>query len=164
MADITLHGTSVSTNGTLPQAGDKLPDFVLTTNDLGEVKLSDFAGKRLVINIFPSVDTGVCAAQLRTFNESAATLDNTAVIGVSNDLPFAQARFCGAEGIENVATYSAFRSDFGSDYGVLFVNGGLKGLLARAVIVADENGTVVYSELVPEVGQEPNYEAALAAL
>lgn len=164
MTTITVHGDTVTLSGSLPAVGQPLPSVTVTTNDLDDVALADLAGSRLVLNIFPSVDTGVCASQLRAFNKAAAGLENTTVIGVSKDLPFAQARFCGAEGIENVATYSAFRSDFGDAFGVTMTDGPLRGLLARAVIVTDADGRVVYSELVPEVGQEPDYEAALAAL
>lgn len=160
----TFHGSDVTLSGALPTVGEQLPDFTVVNTELENVERSTFGGKRLVINIFPSVDTGVCAAQLRTFNKEAAGLENTAVIGISHDLPFAQARFCGAEGIDNVETLSAFRSTFGTDYGVQMLDGPLAGLLARAVLVADENGTVIYSELVDEVGEEPNYEAALASL
>lgn len=164
MASITFHGNPVSTVGELPKVGEKLPAFTVVNNEMKNVSDSDFAGKRLVINIFPSVDTGVCATQVRTFNKKAAELENTAVIGISNDLPFAQARFCGAEGIDNVQTFSGFRSEFGQDFGVEIADGALAELLARAVVVADENGTVIYSELVSEIGEEPNYDAAIAAL
>lgn len=164
MASVTFQGNPVNTTGNLPAKGDKLPAFSLVSSELQAVESASFEGKRLVINIFPSVDTGVCAAQLRTFNKKAAELDNTAVIGVSKDLPFAQARFCGAEGLDNVQTLSAFRSTFGKDYGVELVDGPLEGLLARAVIVADADGTVLYSELVSEIGEEPSYDAAIAAL
>lgn len=164
MASVTFQGNPVNTSGNLPAKGDKLPAFSLVSSELQAAESVSFEGKRLVINIFPSVDTGVCAAQLRTFNKKAAELDNTAVIGVSKDLPFAQARFCGAEGIDNVQTLSAFRSTFGKDYGVEIVDGPLEGLLARAVIVADADGTVLHSELVSEIGEEPNYDAAIAAL
>ncbi len=165
MATVTLEGsTTIHLAHDLPAAGSKAPDFTLVGTDLEPVKLSDFAGKRVVLNIFPSIDTGVCAASVRRFNELAAGFDNTAVVCVSNDLPFAQDRFCGAEGIDNVITASAFRSNFGNDYGVLMADGPLEALLARAVVVIDTDGTVCYVELVPEIGQEPDYDAAKAAL
>ena len=163
MTDITLNGTPVHTHGSLPTVGTKAPEFSLVGNDLSPVTLADFAGSRL-INIFPSVDTGVCAMSVRTFNERAAGLENTTVLCISRDLPFAQARFCGAEGIENVTVASDFRTTFGEDYGVTMISGPLEGLLARAVIVVDEKGTVVHSQLVPEITTEPDYEAAIAAL
>ena len=164
MTTLTFKGSRVETNGTLPAVGDTLPDFTLTTTDLGEVTSDDFEGRRLVINIFPSVDTGVCAMQVRTFNKAAANLDRTSVIAVSMDLPFALSRFCGAEGIDNVQTLSAFRSTFGTDFGVTMTSGPAQGLFARAVLVVDDNRTVIHSELVSEVGDEPDYEAAIAAL
>ncbi len=164
MASITLHNDPVSTVGELPAKGSTLPAFELVGQDLGAVKSADLAGKRVVLNIFPSVDTGTCAMSVRKFNEIAAGLENTVVVCVSKDLPFAQARFCGAEGIENVLTGSAFRSSFGEDFGVTMADGPLAGLLSRAVIVTDENGTVLYTEQVGEVTEEPNYDAAQAAL
>lgn len=164
MASLTFEGKAINTVGEPPKVGDKLSDFTVVGTDLEEATLADFRGKRLVLNIFPSVDTGVCAAQIRNFNKEAASLENTAVIGVSKDLPFAQSRFCGAEGIDHVRTYSAFRSNFGQDYGIQLADGPLAGLLARAVIVADEGGIVRYVELVPEVTSEPDYEAALAVM
>ena len=164
MTDITLNGTPVHTHGSLPTVGTKAPEFSLVGNDLSPVTLADFAGSRLILNIFPSVDTGVCAMSVRTFNERAAGLENTTVLCISRDLPFAQARFCGAEGIENVTVASDFRTTFGEDYGVTLISGPLEGLLARAVIVVDEKGTVVHSQLVPEITTEPDYEAAIAAL
>ena len=164
MTDITLNGTPVHTHGSLPTAGTKAPEFSLVGNDLSPVTLADFAGSRVILNIFPSVDTGVCAMSVRTFNERAAGLENTTVLCVSRDLPFAQARFCGAEGIENVTVASDFRTTFGEDYGVTMISGPLEGLLARAVIVVDEKGTVVHSQPVPEITTEPDYEAAIAAL
>lgn len=165
MATVTFqNSTTVQLSGELPAVGSAAPDFALVGTDLAPVKLSDFAGKRVVLNIFPSVDTGVCAASVRNFNEMAAGLDNTAVVCVSQDLPFALGRFCGAEGIENVVSASAFRSSFGTDYGVRQQDGPLEGLLARAVVVIDANGKVTYTELVPEIGQEPDYDAAKAAL
>ena len=164
MTDITLDGTPVRTHGSLPAAGSKAPGFKLVGNDLSPVSLADFAGSRLILNIFPSVDTGVCAMSVRTFNERAAGLANTKVLCVSRDLPFAQARFCGAEGIDNVTTASDFRTTFGEDYGVTMVTGPLEGLLARAVVVLDEQGKVIHSQLVPEIKEEPDYEAAIAVL
>ena len=164
MTDITLDGTPVHTHGSLPTVGTKAPAFTLVGNDLSPVTLADFAGSRLILNIFPSVDTGICATSVRTFNERAAGLENTKVLCISRDLPFAQARFCGAEGIENVTVASDFRTTFGETYGVTMINGPLEGLLARAVVVLDEKGNVTHSQLVPEIKQEPDYEAALAAL
>ena len=164
MTDITLNGTPVHTHGSLPTVGTKAPGFTLVGNDLSPIALADFAGSRLILNIFPSVDTGICATSVRTFNERAAGLENTTVLCISRDLPFAQARFCGAEGIENVTVASDFRTTFGEDYGVTMISGPLEGLLARAVIVVDEKGTVVHSQLVPEITTEPDYEAAIAAL
>lgn len=164
MADITFRGTPVTTSGELPSVGAKAPDFTLVGTDLSDVTARGLSGSRVVLNIFPSVDTGVCAASVREFNERAASLEGTTVVCVSKDLPFAQARFCGAEGIENVTMGSAFRSSFGEDYGVVQNDGPLAGLLARAVVVLDADGTVLHSELVPEIGQEPDYDAAAAAL
>lgn len=164
MAEITLKNNPVHTNGELPAIGESLPGFVLAGTDLSDVKAADYAGKRLVISFFPSVDTGVCAAALRKFNEEAAGLDNTVVLSVSEDLPFAQARFCAAEGIENVVSASAFRSSFGEDFGVKLVDSPMTGLLARGVVVTDADHKVVYTELVSEITEEPNYDAALAAL
>ena len=164
MTDITLDGTPVHTHGSLPTVGTKAPGFTLVGNDLSPIALADFAGSRLILNIFPSVDTGICATSVRTFNERAAGLENTKVLCISRDLPFAQARFCGAEGIENVTVASDFRTTFGEDYGVTMITGPLEGLLARAVIVLDEKGNVTHSQLVPEIKQEPDYEAAIAAL
>ncbi len=164
MAEITLGGNPVHTSGELPAVGSAAPAFTLTGADLGDVSQSDYSGQNLVLNIFPSVDTPTCATSVRTFNERAADLDGTAVLCVSADLPFAQGRFCGAEGIDNVATASSFRSDFGTDYGVNLVDGKLAGVLARAVVVVGADGNVKYTELVSEIAQEPNYDAALAAL
>ena len=164
MTDITLDSTPVHTHGSLPAVGTKAPGFTLVGNDLSPVALADFAGSRLILNVFPSVDTGICATSVRTFNERAAGLENTKVLCISRDLPFAQARFCGAEGIENVTVASDFRTTFGEDYGVTMITGPLEGLLARAVIVLDEKGNVTHSQLVPEIKQEPDYEAAIAAL
>lgn len=164
MASVTFQGNTVSTTGELPKVGDKAPDFALVKADLSEVSLSSLAGKNVVLNIFPSIDTGTCATSVRKFNEKAADLDNTIVICVSADLPFAAGRFCGAEGIENVITGSTFRSTFGSDYGVTFTSAPLTGLLSRSVVVINGDGNVTYTEQVAETTEEPNYEAALAAL
>lgn len=164
MATTNFQNDPTQTSGELPQVGETLPDFTLVGSDLGEISQADFAGKRIVLNIFPSVDTGVCAASVREFNQRAADLENTAVLCVSHDLPFAQGRFCAAENIENVTSGSAFRSTFGQDYGLKLEGSPLKGLLARAVIVADENGKIVYEQLVPEITTEPDYDAAIAAL
>ncbi|GAT64226.1 thiol peroxidase [Paludibacter jiangxiensis] len=166
MATVTLQGElKINVGGELPAVGSVASDFTLVKRDLSEVSLKDFKGKKVLLNIFPSIDTGVCAASVRQFNKDAAGLENTVVLGVSVDLPFAAGRFCAAEGIENVVTVSAFRNpEFAANYGVLMVDGPLKGLLARSVVVVDADGKVVYTELVPEVTQEPNYTAALAAL
>ncbi|ATG51450.1 lipid hydroperoxide peroxidase [Brachybacterium vulturis] len=164
MTSVTFHSNPVTTVGELPSQGAALPAFELVGQDLSAVSSSDLAGKRVVLNIFPSLDTGTCAMSVRTFNELAAGLENTVVVCVSEDLPFAQARFCGAEGIENVVTGSAFRSTFGQDFGVTMDDGPLAGLLSRAVVVTDESGAVVHTEHVAEVTDEPDYEAAKAAL
>ncbi|MBN8432461.1 thiol peroxidase [Microbulbifer salipaludis] len=164
MANITLKGNPVTTVGELPAVGSDAPAFTLVQGDLSELTLDDLAGKRVVLNIFPSVDTPTCATSVRTFNEKVASLDNTVVVCVSADLPFAMARFCGAEGIENVKLGSAFRASFGKDYGVDFETGPLKGLLSRAVVVIDENGKVAYTEQVAETADEPSYEGAISAL
>lgn len=164
MAETHLQGNPVHTNGDLPAIGSSAPAFTLTGSDLGDVTLADLAGRRVVLNIFPSIDTGVCATSVRRFNELAAGLDNTTVVCASADLPFALGRFCGAEGIENVVVGSSFRSSFAEDYGVNMVDGPLAGLCARAVVVLDASGAVTYTELVPEITTEPNYDAALAAL
>ena len=165
MAQITLKGTPINTIGELPKVGDKAPNFTLTKRDLSETILEDFTGKRIVLNIFPSIDTQVCATSVRRFNVEASKLDNSVVLCVSADLPFAHERFCGAEGINDVLSLSSFRSEgFGKDYGVKITSGPLAGLLSRAVVIIDESGKVIYTEQVPEIVQEPNYEAALAAL
>ena len=165
MAKITFKGNPVATSGDLPKVGSQAPAFTLTKNDLSAVSTKDLAGKNVVLNIFPSIDTGVCATSVRTFHQKAATLPNTIVLCVSKDLPFAMKRFCGAEGIEKVVTASAFRGpDFGKDYGVTMTDGPLAGLFARAVVVLDARGKVVHTELVPEIAQEPNYEKAIAAV
>jgi thioredoxin-dependent peroxiredoxin len=163
MAQITLRGNAINTVGELPAVGSPAPAFTLTGSDLGPVSSKQFHDKPVLLNIFPSVDTPVCATSVRTFNERAAA-SGSSVLCVSKDLPFAQARFCGAEGIENVKTASAFRDSFGQDYGVTIVDGPMAGLLARAVVVIGADGNVAYSELVPEIANEPNYDAALAAL
>jgi thiol peroxidase len=163
MAQITLRGNQINTVGELPAVGSPAPEFTLTGTDLGEVSSSQFSGTPVLLNIFPSVDTPVCATSVRTFNERAAA-GGVSVLCVSKDLPFAQNRFCGAEGIENVKTASAFRDGFGEDYGVTIVDGPMAGLLARAIVVIGADGNVAYTELVPEIAQEPNYDAALAAL
>lgn len=165
MSEIKLKGNAINTSGTLPKVGSQAPDFRLTKTDLSDVSLKDFAGKRILLNIFPSLDTGICATSMRTFNVEAAKLDNVAVVGVSKDLPFAHKRFCAAEGIENVTSASELRDgSFGAAYGVRILDGGMAGLLSRAVVVVDEKGKVVYTEQVPEIVQEPDYQAALAAL
>lgn len=162
VAEITLGGTPIHTVGELPAVGSPAPSFTLTGADLSTVESGQFAGKPLVINIFPSVDTPVCAASVRKFNERAAA-GGAAVLCVSKDLPFAMSRFCGAEGIENVTSASAFRDSFGEDYGVTMSDGKFAGLLARAVVVVGADGTVAYAQLVPEIANEPDYDAALAA-
>lgn len=166
MAQVTLKGKPLHTKGELPKAGSKAPDFQLVKTDLSETKLSDFQGKKLILNIFPSIDTGTCAASVRKFNEKATSLKNTTVLCVSMDLPFAHSRFCGAEGISNVISGSNFRDNgkFANDYGVGLIDGPLKGLDARAVVVIDENGLVKHSQMVNEIVDEPDYDAALAAL
>ena len=165
MAEITLGGNPVHTGGDLPGAGDTAPDFTLTGIDLGVVSNGDYSGQNLILNIFPSVDTPTCATSVRTFNAKAAEMENTSVLCVSADLPFAQKRFCGAEGIENVATASTFKNpEFLANYGVDMLDGPLQGLAARAVVVVGPDGQVTHSELVSEIAQEPNYDAAIAAL
>ena len=164
MAEITYKGTPLHTVGELPAVGTKAPDFELTGTDMSTVSLSDFAGGNLVLNIFHSLDTGTCAKSVRAFNERAAGLEGTTVLCVSKDLPYALTRFCGAEGIENVVVASDFRTDFGGAYGVTYADGTLRGLLARAVVVIDPEGTVLYTEQVAETRNEPDYDAALAAI
>lgn len=165
MASITLGGNPIHTTGELPKTGSKAADFKLVKNDLSVASLADFAGSKLVLNIFPSVDTGTCAASVRKFNEKASQLENTKVLCISRDLPFAQKRFCGAEGLENVVNLSDFKDgSFGKEYGLEIADGPLAGLHSRVVIVVDENGTVSYTEQVSEIADEPNYDAALAAL
>lgn len=159
MATVKFKETSVNTNGELPFVGTQAPDFVLVGKDLGEIRLSDFKGKRVLLNIFPSLDTGTCAASVRRFNKWVSEKKDVVVICVSKDLPFAQARFCGAEGLDNVITASDFRyNTFATDYGVLLIDGPLKGLMTRAVVAIDEDGKVLYNELVNEIVNEPNYE------
>jgi thiol peroxidase len=164
MAQTSFGGTPVNTVGNLPAPGQTLPSFTLTGSTLSEFGNTDVAGTRVVFNIFPSVDTPTCAASVRKFNELAASLDNTVVYCVSADLPFAQGRFCGSEGLENVKNASSFRSDFGKTFGVGLNEGAFAGLLARAVVVADENGKVLHTELVSDIANEPNYDAAINAL
>jgi len=173
MAQVTLKGNPVQVDGVLPAVGSKAPAFSLVAGNLSDVTLADFAGKRKVLNIFPSVDTPTCATSVRTFNKQANDVANTVVLCISADLPFAQARFCGAEGLENVQNLSTLRgaefikncgAEFIKNYGVAIADGPLKGLTARAVVVLDENDTVLHSELVKEIAEEPNYEAALAVL
>lgn len=164
MAHVTFQGEPATTNGELPAVGGTLPDFTVVGTDLKEFSPEDFADKRLIVSIFPSLDTGVCAQQLRTFNENATQLEDTVVLSISKDLPFAQQRFCANEGIDNVVSGSAFRSDFGEKFGVLLEDSPLEGLLARSVVVTDADHKVVYKEQVAEIGEEPNYDAALEAL
>jgi thiol peroxidase len=165
MAAITLGGNPIHTSGELPQVGTKLADFKLITTDLSTVTLSDYAGTNLVLNIFPSIDTGTCATSVRTFNASAAQLENTKVLCISRDLPFAQKRFCGAEGLQNVVNLSDFKDgSFGKTNGLEIADGVLAGLHSRCIIVVDASGSVIYTEQVPEIANEPNYEAALAVL
>ncbi|MDU7486283.1 MAG: thiol peroxidase [Cutibacterium avidum] len=164
MATTAFKGQTVNTVAALPQVGSDLPSFTLVKTDLSELTSDELKGEKLVLNIFPSLDTGVCAKSVRTFNEKAAGLDDTTVLCVSRDLPFAQARFCGAEGIENVVVASAFRSHFGKDLGVTLADGPMQHLLARAVIVVDAEGKVTYTQLVDEITTEPDYDAALEAV
>jgi thiol peroxidase len=161
---VTLGGNKVSVSGKLPKVGSRLPKFALTTGNLSEIGNSDIKGKRVIFNIFPSIDTSTCATSTRKFNEIASGLDNTDVYCVSADLPFAQGRFCGNEGLTNVKTASSFRSNFGSVFGVNLMSGVLKGVLARAVVVVDAKGKVLHTELVSEIANEPNYEAAINSL
>lgn len=164
MAEITLRGNPIHTNGELPAAGSKAPEFSLVKTDLSALNSSDLKGKRVVLNIFPSIDTPVCQTSTREFNAKAGDLENTVVVCASMDLPFALNRFCGAEGLDKVVPASAFRSEFAGDYGVKLTDGPLQGLSARAVVVLDENGTVKYSQLVGEIAEEPDYAAALKSL
>lgn len=165
MAQITLEGNPFNTVGDLPAVGSQAPGFTLTGTDLGDVTLEKYSGKKVVLNIFPSLDTPVCADSVRRFNKEASSMDNTVVLCISADLPFAFARFCSTEGLNDVVSLSTFKSpDFGRDYGVGIAEGVLAGLMSRAVVVLDESGKVVYTEQVPEIVQEPDYDAALAAL
>ena len=165
MATVTLRGNPVNVGGNFPKVGDSAPDFSLTGGDLSDVSLASYAGKRKVLNIVPSLDTPTCATSTRVFNEKASAMTNTVVLVIAADLPFAMSRFCGAEGLKNVVTLSTFRSkDFHTKYGVDIADGPLRGLTARGVVVLDENNKVKHAELVPEIAQEPNYAAALAAL
>jgi thiol peroxidase len=165
MAQVTLKGNPIHTNGELPQVGAKAPDFTLTTGDLKDVTLAEYKGKKKILNIVPSLDTSVCATSTRKFNQQAGSLPNTVVLVVSADLPFASKRFCTTEGLQNVVPLSLIRGKhFAKDYGVLIQDGPLAGLTARAVVVLDENDKVVYRQLVPEIGQEPDYDAALKAV
>ena len=165
MANITFKNQPVTTSGMLPKVATSAPDFTLVNKDLSEVTLSDYKGKYVILNIFPSLDTSVCAASVRRFNKEAASLKNSVVFAISADLPFASGRFCTAEGIENVVTLSTFRDhDFASYYGLLMTTGPLKGLLARAVVVVNPEGKIVYTELVPEIAQEPDYVSAINSI
>ena len=165
MATITLKGNKIHTSGELPKVGSKAQNFTLTATDLSSKNLDDFSGKNIVLNIFPSVDTGTCAQSVRTFNKAASSLNNTKVLCISKDLPFALARFCGAEGLENVVSLSDFKTgNFGKTYGLTIVDGPLETLLSRCIVVINTDGTVIHTEQVPEIVDEPNYEAALKAL
>ncbi len=165
MAQITLQGSTIETVGMLPPLGSPAPDFTLTKTDLSDVNMGDFAGKKLLLNIFPSIDTPICADSVRRFNSEAGRMENIAVLCISADLPFAHARFCGAEDLDNVIALSTFRfPQFGNDYGVAIKDGPLAGLMSRAIVIVDESGKVTYSQQVPEIKQEPNYGAALDAL
>ncbi|WP_179019750.1 thiol peroxidase [Winogradskyella forsetii] len=165
MAHITLGGDPIETIGSLPSAGNKAPNFKLTATDLSSKSMSDYEGNRLILNIFPSIDTGTCATSVRTFNEKAAQLDNTKVLCISKDLPFALNRFCGAEGLDNVESLSDFKTgNFGRDYGLTFKTGPLETLLSRCIVVIDKDGTILHTEQVQEIKDEPNYKAALEAL
>lgn len=165
MTTITLGGNPIHTTGELPQTQTQAPDFKLVKTDLSTVSLADFAGQRIVLNIFPSIDTSTCATSTRTFNAKASGLDNTAVLCIARDLPFAMKRFCGAEGLDKVIPLSDFKTgQFGKDYGLEIADGNFAGLHSRAVVVIDENGQVIYTEQVAEIGDEPNYDKALAVL
>ena len=165
MSKVTLKGNPVSTIGDLPVVGSKAPEFSLVGTNLADVKNTDFTGKRVVLNIFPSLDTATCAASVRRFNVEASKLKDATVVCISKDLPFAHSRFCTTEGIENVVSASEFRSNaFGKNYGVMITDGPLQGLMARAVVVLDKDGTVIHSQLVPEISEEPDYESALNSL
>lgn len=165
MAQITLQGNPIETIGQLPALNSQAPGFTLTRTDLSEASLSDFSGQNVVLNIFVSLDTSICAASVRRFNQELSSLDNTVVLCVSGDLPFAHQRFCEAEGLERVIPVSVFRSpDFGKDYGVTITTGPLTGLLARSIIIIDNEGKIIYTEQVPEIAQDPDFNAALKAL
>jgi len=164
MAQVTLRGNTFNTNGELPEVGSVAPRFTLVAGDLSEITSESLRGKKVVLNISPSIDTGVCATSVRVFNERIGDRTDAVVLYVSHDLPFAAARFCGAEGIDNVQTGSAFRSDFAEAYGVKLLEGPMTGLTTRAVVVLDESGTVIYTQLVDDIPTEPDYDAALAAL
>lgn len=164
MAKITLKGNEINTSGNLPEVGTEAKNFELVANDLSVKTLNDYKGTKLVLNIFPSLDTPTCAASVRKFNEVASSLENTKVLCISKDLPFAQARFCGAEGLDNVETLSDFRGTFADDYGLKIIDGPLAGLCSRAVVVIDENGKITYTQQVPEIVDEPNYDEVLKAL
>lgn len=165
MANITLGGNPIETTGNLPSTGNNAPDFTLTATDLSSKSMTDYKGSRLILNIFPSIDTGTCAQSVRTFNEKASQLDNTKVLCISKDLPFALNRFCGAEGLDNVESLSDFKTGkFGEDYGITFKTGPLETLLSRCIVVLDKDGKILHTEQVSEIKDEPNYEAALEAL
>ena len=164
MANITLGGTPTTTVGELPEIGSSAPSFIGVRSDLSAFKSSELDGKNIIINIFASIDTGICADSTRKFNEKVSTLDNTVVVCVSMDLPFALERVCGGENLDNIIPVSVFRSTFGQDYGVTILDGAFQGLLSRSVVVINTNGTVIYTEQVPEIGQEPDYESAIGSL
>ena len=164
MANITLGGTPTTTIGELPEIGSSAPSFIGVRSDLSAFKSSELDGKNIIINIFASIDTGICADSTRKFNEKVSTLDNTVVVCVSMDLPFALERVCGGENLDNIIPVSVFRSTFGQDYGVTILDGAFQGLLSRSVVVINTNGTVIYTEQVPEIGQEPDYESAIGSL
>jgi len=164
MASIKFKGNPAYTSGELPKVGAQAPDFKLVKNDLSEASLTNHAGKKIILNIFPSIDTATCASSVRKFNAEAAKISNTVVLNISMDLPFAQKRFCGAEGITNVETLSAFRSSFGKDYGLMMIDSPLNGLCSRAVIAISDDGKVLYTEQVADITSEPNYEAALKSI
>lgn len=165
MTTITLEGNEIHTVGELPAIGSDAPAFTLTNSDMGETSLADYAGKRVILNIFVAIDTGICAESTRRFNTAAGSLENTVVLGISTDLPATQARFCGAENLSNVVMLSTFRNpEFGQDYGLTIADGPLRGLTARSVVIIDEKGKVIYTEQVAEIAQEPDYDAALTKL
>ena len=164
MADITLKGNKIKTKGSLPEVGAKAKDFSLTAEDLSDKSLADFSGKKKILNIVPSLDTGICATSTKVFNEKAANLKNTVVLVISKDLPFAMKRFCSTEGLNNVISLSDFRGNFSEDYNVTIMDGPMKGLTSRAIVILDEENKVIYTEQVPEIVQEPDYDKALSAL